>query len=188
MRAISWEGDPPGRAEHCDRGRSRPQSPASGLLPPSRLSPCPNYPKSNYPTPKPSPVAPWPNSFRAQTDPQRKPIGAHHRAMSRSLVLGKNHHSISGDVRHHAALHGLKLLSKIHKSIKDSVLSQNQPIGTRPATPVTLSFLFKFLSTPSIPHRIPRCPRPCWPMVSRAGICACNTFGVYHCLALNGAV
>jgi hypothetical protein len=84
----------------------------------------------------------WPNSFRAQTDPQLKPTGARDGAMSRSLVLGKNHHSESGDVRHHAALHGFKLLSKIHNSIKDSRLSQEKPIGTRPATGVALSPLF----------------------------------------------
>jgi hypothetical protein len=67
--------------------------------------------------------------------------------MSRSPVLGKNHHFISGDVRHHAALHRLKLLSKIHKSIKDSVLSQNKPIGTRPATAVALFLFFDFEHT-----------------------------------------
>ena len=45
---------------------------------------------------------------RTQTDAKRKPIGADNTARSRSPALGKNHHFISGNVPHHAALSGLK--------------------------------------------------------------------------------
>ena len=85
--------------------------------------------------------------------------------------MGKNHHSESGDVRHHAALHGFKLLSKIHNSIKDRRLSQEKAIGTCPAMSNALIFLFNFehtvhsTSNPEMPTAMLANGFSCWEFV-----------------------
>ena len=43
-----------------------------------------------------------------QPRPKRKPMGVRYRATTKNGTLGKNHHFISGNVPHHAALSGLK--------------------------------------------------------------------------------
>ena len=108
LRAFSWERDRTVGLRMTPEGGRAPHRPQAGSYLQAGEADVPTTQNRTIP---PGNHRRWlcrQTASEPQPRPKRKPIGVRYRATTKNRSLGKNHHFISGNVPHHAALSGLK--------------------------------------------------------------------------------